>query len=139
MMSKGEIIFPRKESTNWLSSTKWLALKTRIHVILFRLRILYLGIHMYIHMHVTAMNEKKRPWTWKRLERRTRTEEYNFLSISKIKGKWKEIKSGPIEKLNTLALGGFRGESVKEIVSKPLSYHWNSRRGITEWVNIGHC
>lgn len=50
-------------------------------------------------------------------------EEYNFLSISKIKGKWKEIKSRPIEKLNTLALDGFRGVSVKEIVSKPSSYH----------------
>lgn len=43
-------------------------------------------------------------------------EQYHFLSISKVKGKCKEIKSRPIGKLSTLALGGFRGVSVKEIV-----------------------
>lgn len=43
------IVFSREEHNNWLSNTKWAALKTCIRVTLFRLRRLYLGIYTYIH------------------------------------------------------------------------------------------
>ena len=44
----GEVVFLREEHTNWLSSARWAALKTYMHV-LCRLSRLYLGIYIIIN------------------------------------------------------------------------------------------
>jgi hypothetical protein len=62
----GEIIFPRREHTNWLSNSKWQYLKSFMQVTLYRLSRLYLEIniciHTYIHTYIHACNNwwKKR-------------------------------------------------------------------------------
>jgi hypothetical protein len=50
-LSEGEIVFPR-EDTNWLSNTKWSALRTYLKVTLYRLSMLYLGIYVHICVYM---------------------------------------------------------------------------------------
>lgn len=53
-----EVVFPKKEHTNWLTSAKWQALKTYIQVRLYRLIIIYPGI--YICMYIATYNNESR-------------------------------------------------------------------------------
>jgi hypothetical protein len=46
MLSLREIVFPEKEHTNWLFSTKEPTLKTYIQITLYRLSRIYLGLYM---------------------------------------------------------------------------------------------
>lgn len=48
----GEVGLPREEYTNWLFGAKWSSLKTHIQVTLYGLKGLYLGIYIYINIHV---------------------------------------------------------------------------------------
>jgi hypothetical protein len=47
----GEIVFPREEHINWLSHTKWSALKIHKQATLSSLSRLYL-LSMYIYIHI---------------------------------------------------------------------------------------
>jgi hypothetical protein len=55
-------VFPIEEYTNWLSNTKWSALKPHIWVTGYGLSRSYSGINIYIdtYIHVLAIHEKKR-------------------------------------------------------------------------------
>lgn len=44
--------FSKEEYTNWLASAKMSALKTYVQVTLYRLIGLYLGIFVYIQIHI---------------------------------------------------------------------------------------
>lgn len=55
----GEMTFPKEEYTNWLSSAKGPALKTRIQVVLYRLNVLYLRIYMDMHICMQQLVEKR--------------------------------------------------------------------------------
>lgn len=55
MLREGEIIFFRGKHTNWLSTTKWSALRTYTQVISYRLY-LCVCVYIYRYVHVTTMN-----------------------------------------------------------------------------------
>lgn len=66
-------IFPREKHTSWLSITEWSSPKTYIQLTLYKLTV-YINtqyiiykhiIHTYTYMYIT-INEKHRPWIWKR-------------------------------------------------------------------------
>lgn len=58
MLRVGETAFLMDEHTNWLSDTKWSALKTYIGVTLCRLRGYIWGIYVYIHKHASYNGKK---------------------------------------------------------------------------------
>lgn len=66
MPSVWDIVFSRKEHTNWFSNTKWSGLKTTIQVALYRLIKFYLGMNIYTHAYTWTIKDKKKLWIWKR-------------------------------------------------------------------------
>lgn len=71
-----------EEHTNWLPNTKWSVHKTYIHVTLYRLNRLYLGMYLYLetqtctntyintHTFVWALISEKESMNWPEIKER---------------------------------------------------------------------